>query len=76
MSVARGWWILLSGEWILFLTCPTGFKDKFLGGIEIREVLESILLIIFFFLGGGGEGQLNLILGWNMLATVYPKNKL
>ena len=25
---------------------------------------------------GGGGGQLNWILGWNMLATVYPKNKL
>ena len=39
MSVARGWWILLSGEWILFLTCPMGFKEKVFGGIEITEVL-------------------------------------
>ena len=46
--MARGQWILLSVQWILFLTCPTD-KWSILRNSPYRSTVKSILLIQIFW---------------------------
>ena len=46
--MARGQWILLSVQWILFLTCPTD-KWTILRNSPYRSTVKSILLIQIFW---------------------------
>ena len=49
-AIARGQWILPSGEWFLFLTCPTG-KCCFLGNSYYRRIVINPANQKGFYLG-------------------------